>query len=255
MGGGQVLLLHCATKYEDPDTDRWGYRAAELLGAELKVIADGRDPWEVFRDERYLGNTRVDPCSKILKRQLADRWMVEHYEPSQCVRYVGYHWSEMDRLEGIKARLEPKGWKVEAPMCEAPFVAYSKLQEEAVADGLWVQQLYKDGFPHANCGGRCVKQGQAGWKRLLETHPDRYAECEGKEEEMRQMLGKDVAMMRDRRNKKLLPLTLRRFREELEAGGQCDLFDWGGCGCFSGGEEGLTCPVTTAASATSRGRC
>lgn len=35
--------------------------------------------------------------------------------------------------------------------------------------------------------------------------------------------------------KRLLPL--RVLRERVEAGGPCDLFDWGGCGCFAGVDE------------------
>ena len=45
---------------------------------ELVWLVDGRDVWEVFRDERFLGNSRADPCSKILKRQKADQWLVQN---------------------------------------------------------------------------------------------------------------------------------------------------------------------------------
>lgn len=237
-GVENTILLHTDTRYEDEDTVAWGHAAARVIGAELVVIADGRDIWEVFRDERYLGNSMADPCSRVLKRELADSWVADRFRfrPDLCVRHFGIHWSESDRFTRIQRRFAELGWTATAPLCEPPLVAYSELEAEAIRDGLWKQKLYRDGFPHANCGGRCVKQGQAGWKRLLETRPDRFAECEQKEEEMRQMLGKDVSILRDRRGGKSVPLTLANFRKRLEAGGQCDLFDWGGCGCFAGEE-------------------
>jgi 3'-phosphoadenosine 5'-phosphosulfate sulfotransferase (PAPS reductase)/FAD synthetase len=37
-----------------------------------------------------------------------------------------------------------------------------------------------------------------------------------------------------------VPLTLLDLRRRAEAGGQCDLFDWGGCGCFVDGPEAET---------------
>ncbi len=66
-------------------------------------------------------------------------------------------------------------------------------------------------------------------------HLARYRYHEGREQELREHLGKDVAILRDRRGGKLKPLTLRAFRERLERNsGAFDRHDWGGCGCFSG---------------------
>lgn len=77
-GAGNTVLLFCDTKTEDADLYRFLDDCERLLPAKLVRIADGRDIWQVFRDERFLGNSRVDPCSKILKRELADRWIAEH---------------------------------------------------------------------------------------------------------------------------------------------------------------------------------
>jgi len=247
-GPQDVTLLFCDTKYEDEDTYRWGEAAAKNVGAELVVIADGRDPWEVFRDEKLVGNSRMDPCSKILKRQLSNNWRSVHCDPADTVVYCGIHWSESDRWEnfdkkrnkwtGFKHRMAELGWKAEAPLCTyKPLLPYEELHAWAEREGLWKQKLYQEGFPHANCGGRCVKQGQAGWKLLLEKRRESYLEVERQEQEMRAFLGKDVAIMRDRGNGQTRPLTLLEFREKTEAGWSCDLFDFGGCGCFSGVDD------------------
>jgi len=93
------------------------------------------------------------------------------------------------------------------------------------------QRLYVLGMPHANCGGGCVKMGIGGFARLLDAMPERYAEWEANEQTMRDQLG-DVSILKDRRGGTAKPLTLRALRERIESGGQVDLFDIGGCGCF-----------------------
>ena len=98
-------------------------------------------------------------------------------------------------------------------------------------------RLYALGAPHNNCGGLCVRAGQAHFNWALRAIPSVYAEWEAKEEELRQHLGAKVSIMRDRRGGTSVPLTMRQFRERVESDGQLDLFDWGGCGCMSEYED------------------
>jgi 3'-phosphoadenosine 5'-phosphosulfate sulfotransferase (PAPS reductase)/FAD synthetase len=95
--GGVVglTLLFADTLIEDADTYRFLEDAAANVGAPLVRIADGRTPWELFAAESFLGNTRVDICSRVLKRELADRWLAEHYTPEAVTVYVGIDWSEV----------------------------------------------------------------------------------------------------------------------------------------------------------------
>lgn len=196
----------------------------------LRWIADGRDPWQVFEGERYIGNTRADPCSRILKRELLDRWGRETGSPDD-VHYVGLDWTEPHRVERFRDAMAARGVTVAAPMAEAPYVSKADLCANVRRRGFEPPRLYALGFPHANCGGFCVKAGHAQFRRLLEVFPDRYREHERREERLREALGKDVTVLRDRRGGKQLPLTMRAFRGRVEANESIDLFDWGGCGC------------------------
>ena len=68
---------------------------------------------------------------------------------------------------------------------------------------------------------------------LLDWNRPRFIEWESEEEKSRQLLSKDVAMLKETIQGKVYPLTLRRFRERLED--QPTMFDkndWGSCGCF-----------------------
>lgn len=228
-----VVLLFADTKIEDEDTYRFLDEGAAYLGVPVTKIADGRTPWEVFKDKRYVGNTRADPCSLVLKRELLDAWCLEH--APEATRYFGLDWTEGDRYERLQVRMEEKGVprsRIRAPMVDwPPMIDKAEMLIELLKLNIRPPRLYELGFSHGNCGGFCVKSGQAQFRLLLETMPERYAHHEQQEEEMRQFLGKDVAILRDRRGGVTKPMTLRAFRERIQGGGSHDRHDWGGCGC------------------------
>lgn len=125
---------------------------------------------------------------------------------------------------------------VRAPLCEKPFVSIEAIEQEREANGLWKQKLYRDGFPHANCGGACVKQGISGWTLLYRTNPERFRDREAKEVAMQQYLGKPVTMLEETRKGVRRPLPLSVLRERIEAGDVMPLYDFGGCNCFAGSD-------------------
>jgi len=115
-------------------------------------------------------------------------------------------------------------------MCEAPLWDKCQMLDELRKVGIAPPLLYGLGFPHNNCGGFCIKAGQAHFAHLLRVLPERFAFHEAQEQSLRQTLG-DVAILRDRRGGKVMPLTLRQLRERIAAGEEFDRYEWGGCGC------------------------
>ena len=230
-GVANTTLLFADTKGEDEDLYRFLEEGAANIGAPLVRIAEGRTIWEVFRAERFLGNARIDPCSKILKREVLDAWVEANCDPLETVIVHGFDWSEGHRFQRM---LSYGGkWQREAPLLEPPYLNKAGLIALCRAEGLEPPRLYAMGFQHNNCGGGCVKAGQAAFAQLLRVMPERYREWEENEEAIRAHLGKDVSILTDRTNAERHPLTLREFRERKQAGGQHDLMDWGACGCFS----------------------
>lgn len=51
------------------------------------------------------------------------------------------------------------------------------------------------GFGHNNCGSLCIRGGHRRWAHVLEVFPERYAEAERQEQQLRAELG-DVAILR-----------------------------------------------------------
>lgn len=229
-GAAGMTLLFTDTNSEDEDLYRFLREAATDIGAPLVRLADGRTIWQVFKDERFLGNTRADPCSRILKRDLSRRWLEEHCDPSDTTIVLGLDWTETHRLDRARAAWAP--WYVEAPMTEPPYRLKADMLADMAARGIEPPRLYGLGFEHNNCGGGCVKAGQSHFVQLLAVFPARYAEWEANEEDVRQHIGSDVSILRDRRGGETVPLTLRALREEVEAGIAQPLWDVGGCACF-----------------------
>lgn len=240
-GTAGVTLLFADTNAEDEDLYTFNEQASRQLGVPITRVADPkeRDPWQVFEDKRWLGNTRIAQCSHVLKQEPCRAWLAEHTDPAETTVYVGIDWTETHRLPAIVNGWAP--WKVDAPLTRPPYSDKRQLREEAREAGLIDPRLYRLGWPHNNCGGSCIKGGVGNFVLLLETFPDRYARAEAAEERMRQLLGKDVSILRDRTGGTTKPLTLAALRERIETQKAAqpslldliDETDMGGCGCFT----------------------
>jgi hypothetical protein len=206
-------------------------RHAQKRIPNLAWIADGRDPWEVFKKERWIGNSRIAPCSHILKQETAEKFIKKYFFPETTTLYMGIDWTEEHRTKAPQKNWAP--YLVEFPMCEEPYVVKDEMLQELVAVGIRVPDLYLLGFSHNNCGGFCCRAGQGHFANLLEKKPELFRYHEEKEEEMRQYLGKDTSMMTKQKKKVKFQYTLRNLREDIQ-GKSCeiDMNDIGGCGCF-----------------------
>lgn len=223
-GKDGIVLLFADTQIEDADAYRFLDETAEKMGVPLVKIADGRDIWEVFTDVRFIGNSRVDPCSKILKRQLMDKWRDENCSKESTTLVVGLDWSERGRIEGDgnkkkghRRRMEEIGWKVEYPMNERPYLTKDEVFAWMRSEGIEPPGLYADGFGHNNCGGFCVKMGLAQARHLLLNRPDTYLYHERKEAETMAAIGPTaMPFLCFRQGGKKRPVTMRKFREIME---------------------------------------
>jgi hypothetical protein len=232
QGKENVILLFTDTLIEDKDLYRFIDESVKQLGAEYIRLEDGRTPWEVFKDVRYLGNSRLAQCSHLLKQKPADKWLKANFKPDECVLYLGIDWTEEHRTKAPVKNYAP--YKVEFPMCEEPYITKDEMIAELESLGIKQPRLYERGYSHNNCGGFCVRAGQGHFAHLLKDNPELYKYHEGKEQEMREFLGKDVSILRRTKKGVRYNLTLKQLREELETDQteQIDFTDIGGCGCF-----------------------
>lgn len=233
FGKDNVVSLFADTKMEDYDLYRFLNDTHEYLDINLKVISDGRDVWEVFRDVKFIGNSRIDPCSKILKRDLIDKFIKNNYNPDECVIYIGIDSSEKHRLERLQPRKLP--YVYESILCNKnKFYTHEAKIKFVENIGIKPPRLYELGFKHNNCGGFCVKAGLKQFKVLLEEMPDRYEWHVQREREVRILNSNARPFLRKVINGKKYYLWLDEYRDYLLSGKLLDddeNNDWGGCGC------------------------
>ena len=202
-------------------------------------LVEGRDPIEVFRDRRFIGNSGVDPCSEALKRLPLADWRAANCHrvgelfgpPDAFTVGIGEH--EQHRFYGDSKSLgilranAADGW-----LYEAPLIALNEALlrgEQFSADilrlllapldefGIRRARLYLQGYLHNNCGGFCCKAGQAHWANRFRIQPERFAYDAMWERKLREFLGADVAMLTDRRGGDKKPMPLDTFAERLRA--------------------------------------
>lgn len=215
FGTEHLTLLFADVNGEHGDNYRFLREAAAWVGGELVVLDNGgRTIWQVFDSDKFLGNNRVDPCSRVLKREPMRQWLETNRDPASTVVYLGFDWLEEHRFAKSARYWRP--WTVEVPLCWNPPLWKGQVLEALRDAGLEPPRLTQMGFEHANCGGGCVKAGIGQFKMLLALAPDTFAEWEWNEERLRAKLG-DVAILRDRRRGVSRPMPLRELRATVEA--------------------------------------
>ena len=216
---------------EDEDTYAFIDAAVKNVGGEYIYLNEGRDIWTLFKDQKFLGNSRVANCSKLLKQRPARKWLEANCDPQETTVYVGIDWSEVHRLPAIVKNYKP--YTVESPLAEPPYRDKDELLAWAKAEGLPIPRLYKMGFAHNNCGGGCVRAGQGQFKKLLETMPERFDVWMQKEQEVIGVVGREVSILTEVVNGVKKPLPLIELKRRVEEQPQLiDDYDIGACGCF-----------------------
>lgn len=226
-----MVLLFADTLVEDEDLYRFNRDIIKLLGCKFIRIAEGRTPWQVFNDVKYIGNTRVDPCSRVLKRDLIRDWITSNYKPEECTIWIGIDCSEEHRLAPVVERNKPylyRSYLIEKDI----FLTKSYKFDWCYRNKIEIPIMYKMGFSHHNCGGFCVKAGQGQFEMLWKLLPDVYLKNENEEQVAIKNNPKLRPFLRKTINGKLRYLTLKQFREEfLEPNKDIDSDEFGGCGC------------------------
>lgn len=228
-GVENVILLFADTLIESDDLYRILPTYIDDVGAQFEYVADGRTPFEVWEDVKFIGNSQIDPCSKILKRELCRKWIEDRYTPEQATLTVGINWDE-GREDEIRERWKP--YTVEFPLCDSPLIDKNDMIRETLYKGLEVSKAYFEGFPHDNCGGMCCKAGITQAVNCYKLRPHIYQLWKEGEQRCREKIGKDVSILRDRRGGVTKPMTLAQLELRiLDNDPTLPKYDWGGCGC------------------------
>lgn len=251
--GEPFIMWFADTTIEDDDLYRFLYDIERLDIGPLIRLKDGRDPWDVYVDEEYIGNSRTAPCSRILKTKLIEK-SVNLIAAADDPMVIGFSYDEPERHERAIKR-----W---APRPVRSLIAEQRLSGQAVEDlvcvkyGIKKPRLYNMGFVHNNCSGMCPRGGQGQFARLLDLRPEVYMKHEQRNEWARKQIQAKAAIriargtykgkskigavgsfIRVTRDGVTEYLHMKEFRERVQSGELIPArYEMGGCGCFTDDE-------------------
>ena len=224
-------LLFADTLIEDEDLYRFNADVARACQREIVTLTDGRTPWDVYIDRKWIGNSRTAHCSTELKSKPVRAWLDANAAPGDPL-VLGMDLSELDRIERAQRQWAPRPV---VSLLNRYRVWRPQYGEMLQRHGIEKPRLYSQGYEHNNCGGFCCKAGLVQFERLYRTNPDRYQQHEREMERAMEAIG-PTAKPFLKRTRGGIPeyLTMREFREELEAGSmELPMFSESGCGCFT----------------------
>lgn len=220
-GRRAVTLWIADTSWEDADLWRFVGDCMQRWGGRLYLYRDGRTPLQVAEDKQIIPNHGRAPCSLELKVKPFERFLWRRVKPVTVL--LGLDWRELHRIEAQRHYHQRSGqWRApqgysrriygvyeDYPLLWKP-LEFRPYQDAVRAWGIEPPRLYEHGFPHNNCGGRCVKQGMREWQRLKVAYPDRFAEVRDWEERQRAKGGAraNFAILSDRAGGERKPITL-----------------------------------------------
>jgi 3'-phosphoadenosine 5'-phosphosulfate sulfotransferase (PAPS reductase)/FAD synthetase len=224
-------LIFADTLIEDEDLYRFLKEVAGVCGKPLIWLVDGRTPWDVFVDKRWIGNTRTAHCSTELKTKQVMKWLDTNADIEDPL-VLGMDWSEIDRIERAQKVWTPRPvisilneFKITRPMYADILAKYDIPQP----------RLYDMGFSHNNCGGFCCKAGQKQFANLKEKMPERFAHHAQEMEDAMEDIGPTARpFLRKTIDSELQYLTLKDYGKLLDEDKiEVPEFDSEGCGCFT----------------------
>lgn len=227
--------IFCDTLWEDEDLYRFNFDIERALNTKLTVLTEGRDPFKVFEDVKFIGNSRTAACSRILKTEPFAEYIRTKYKDEELTIIMGFGLSERERLGRASYRWSEIGKKIRGK----PILVSSLLNvKEFYTRQSWINKLkeynikeprlYDLGFAHNNCGGRCPRAGVGHFKNLLEKLPERYEEISNRYKEAKEKIGPTARPFLKSSGEYITldELKTRIIKPE-------EMFDMGGCGCFT----------------------
>ena len=222
-GSENVTLWFADTLWEDEDLYRFLEDLEYRWEKTIVRFTDGRTPLEVAEDKKLIPNSWAAPCSHVLK-QIPFRDFLNKMEKPVTV-HLGLDFKEEHRHAKPKEIYESiDGVSVEFPLMWKP-LAHMGYTNTIESWGIKPPRLYSLGFPHNNCGGRCVRQGIKEWLRLKQFMPERFNEVKDWETEQRNKGGARAnrSILKDRKGGTTKPLTLARLERD-NSDTQVDMF-------------------------------
>ena len=169
----KVSILNNPIKEEDADNQRFLRDCEQWLGVKIEHVVNKKYPSqscvEVWSDRRFMSGPKGAPCTLELKKKARQDWETLN-KPDYTV--LGFTSEEVKRAERFRL--------TERDTLLVPLIDEGLSKEDCFRvieqAGISLPNIYKLGYPNANCIG-CVKAGSATyWNLVREKHPEVFQE-------------------------------------------------------------------------------
>jgi len=185
-----TILLHNPTFAEHPDADRFREQFAKFLELPITVQADGRDLWQLIKDEHCLPSDRIPFCSRTFKAEQAEifyKTMTEDF-----IVYYGYDGTEWRRAQRSLARLEVIRIKTAFPLIDNNISSDTAKSTIKDTFKICLPQPYLY-LQHNNCIP-CFKAGQQHFYQVWKYYPDYFKKALNAESEIGHTVFPDISL-------------------------------------------------------------
>lgn len=169
-GEANVEAVYCASVERDEhadnarflaDVEAWvGAKVTKLRNATYQTVND------VFLGERFIVGPRGASCTRVLKREVADR-----YAQPEDRHVLGLTADEAGRIANYERNNPHKQclW-----VLAAAGITKGDCYRIIQSAGIDLPAMYRLGYDHNNCIG-CVKGGKGYWNKIRRDFPDVFA--------------------------------------------------------------------------------
>ena len=177
----EIRAVNQPVKEEHHDNRRFLNEVGEWLGIKIELNLSRHYPSQSARDvwakRKYMEGIKGAPCTMILKRWARQEWENEH-TPDWHV--LGFTYEEKDRHDRFVMGERENVLPVLIDACITKDRCFNIIQQA----GIELPEVYKQGFPNANCIG-CVKAtSPTYWNLVREKYPDVFADRAAQADEL-----------------------------------------------------------------------
>lgn len=168
----EIRVINNPVAEEDKDNQRFAKDVGEWLGVKIEAASNPKFPdnsaVSVWARERYMSGIAGAPCTKFLKKQARQAWEAEN---NPDFHVLGFTAEEKDRHNRFIVTERPN---VIPSLIDAR-VSKAECFERVNRAGIDLPDIYKRGYPNANCIG-CVKAtSPTYWNHVREKDPEVFA--------------------------------------------------------------------------------
>lgn len=165
----KVSILNNPIKEEDEDNQRFLRDCEDWLGVKIEHVVSNKYPSQscvdVWTDRRFMSGPKGAPCTMELKKKARQEWENLN-KPDYTV--LGFTSEEINRADRFRL--------TERDTLLTPLIEEGLSKEDCFriveGAGISLPNIYKLGYPNANCIG-CVKAGSATyWNLVRQRHPE-----------------------------------------------------------------------------------